>query len=123
MPYVESELSVQEALDRICTHESKFNMYNVSSVGGKPEYTKMTSTVGKKEYSTQLQNMCQTLMADYESQILQFFHSNCKVEDRPKIWSSGQQQICSSIAQICPPDETFTESPEAVTAARTEAEL
>jgi hypothetical protein len=35
----------------------------------------------------------------------------------------GQQQICSGISKICPPDETFTESPEAVTAARTEAEL
>jgi len=87
--YVESELSVQEALDRICSQEGKFNMYNVSSVDGKPEYTKMTSTVGKKEYSSQLQGMCQNLMADFESQIVKFFHSHSKVEDRPKIWSTG----------------------------------
>ena len=87
--YVESELSVQEALDRICSQEGKFNMYNVSSVDGKPEYTKMTSTVGKKEYSSQLQGMCQNLMADFESQIVKFFHSHSKVEDRPKVWSTG----------------------------------
>ena len=86
---MESELSVQEALDRICSQEGKFNMYNVSSVDGKPEYTKMTSTVGKKEYSSQLQGMCQNLMADFESQIIKFFHSHSKVEDRPKIWSTG----------------------------------
>ena len=63
VPYVESELSVQEALDRVCSNEGTFKLYNVTSVDGKPEYTKMTSTVSKKEYATQLSNMCQTLMA------------------------------------------------------------
>lgn len=45
VPYVESELSVQEAIDRICSQKSKFKMYNVTSVDGRPEYTKMSSTV------------------------------------------------------------------------------
>ena len=93
--YVESELSVQEALDRICSQDGKFNMYNVSSVDGKPEYTKMSSTVGKKEYTTQLQNMCQTLMAEHESEIVQFFHKNAKEDARQNIWTTGQKEICS----------------------------
>lgn len=123
VPYVESELSVQEALDRVCSNEGAFKLYNVTSVDGKPEYTKMTSTVSKKEYATQLSNMCQTLMAEHETEMIQFFHKNSKLEDRPTIWSTGQQEICANIANVCPPDETFRESPEAVTAASTEAEL
>jgi len=123
VPYVESELSVQEALDRICGHESKFNMYNVTSVDGQPEYTKMSSTVGKKEYTSQLQGMCQTLMAEHESEIVRFFYKNSKMESRPTIWASGQREICSSISKICPPDEKFTEVLQVKTAARTEAEL
>ena len=95
VPYVESELSVQEALDRICSKEGMFNMYNVSSIDGKPQYMKMSSTVGRKEYSSQLQGMCQTLMADHEAQIVKFFYTNAKEENRPTIWNTGQQHICS----------------------------
>ena len=42
VPYVESELSVQEAIDRICSQKSKFKMYNVTSVDGRPEYVPLS---------------------------------------------------------------------------------
>lgn len=123
VPYVESELSVQEAIDRICSQKSKFKMYNVTSVDGRPEYTKMSTTVGKDEYTSQLEGMCQTLVAEHESDIVNFFFKNAAKESRQNIWTKGQKEICTSIAKICPPDETFKEAMETVDAPRTEAEL
>ena len=59
VPYVESELSVQEAVDRVCTMDHLFDKYNVTSVSGKAEYTRMETSVGNKEYKNQLLAMCQ----------------------------------------------------------------
>jgi len=52
--YQESELSIQEAVDHTCDSEDRFKKFNVTSVGGRPEYTKVQGKVAKTEYKKQL---------------------------------------------------------------------
>uniref|UniRef100_A0A7S0F464 Saposin B-type domain-containing protein n=1 Tax=Hanusia phi TaxID=3032 RepID=A0A7S0F464_9CRYP len=101
VPYIESELSVQEAVDRVCTMDHLFDKYNVTSVGGKPEYTRMEMSVGNKEYKNQLLAMCQSLIAEHEHDIVKFFFDSRTSGSL----QSNKKSICSEIAKICSPTE------------------
>ena len=51
--------------------------------------------VGKDEYTSQLEGMCQTLVAEHESDIVNFFFKNAAKESRQNIWAKGQKEICT----------------------------
>ena len=51
--------------------------------------------VGKDEYTSQLEGMCQTLVAEHESDIVNFFFKNAAKESRQNIWTTGQKEICT----------------------------
>eukprot|EP00960_Hanusia_phi_P047398 758385-Hanusia_phi.AAC.3 len=78
-----------------------FDKYNVTSVGGKPEYTRMEMSVGNKEYKNQLLAMCQSLIAEHEHDIVKFFFDSRTSGSL----QSNKKSICSEIAKICSPTE------------------
>mmetsp|Transcript_37378 Transcript_37378/g.76707 ORF Transcript_37378/g.76707 Transcript_37378/m.76707 type:complete len:203 (-) Transcript_37378:26-634(-) len=100
IPYPESELSVQEAVDRVCSKEERFSHYNVTSVGGKPGYTKQEKRASNKEFKTQLMNMCQTLIAEHEHEIVEFFFKN-----RLSGVQEAEKHICSDVGLFCSKEE------------------
>mmetsp|Transcript_8698 Transcript_8698/g.13767 ORF Transcript_8698/g.13767 Transcript_8698/m.13767 type:complete len:187 (-) Transcript_8698:815-1375(-) len=102
VPYKESQLAVQEAVDRLCGQDHKFEKYNVTSISGKPEYVRGDKKVGNKEYKSQLVGMCQQLIAEHEPEIVKLFHTE---RDSKDLESMARANICSEISPYCSTEE------------------
>ena len=74
VPYVESELAVQEAVDRVC-EEDRYARFNVTAVNGVAQYTPTQNVVDNKDYRKHLSSTCQTLIADFEHDVVHFFYT------------------------------------------------
>lgn len=99
--YVDSELSVQEAVDRVC-EEDRYSRFNVTAVHGVPQYTSTPNIIDNKEYRKHLSGTCQTLIADFEHDIVHFFHSKKGTSE----FQAAERAICTDITKMCTLKET-----------------
>jgi hypothetical protein len=99
--YVDSELAVQEAVDRVC-EEDRYNKFNVTSVNGVPRYSPTPNIVDNKEYRKQLSSTCQSLIADHEHDIVHFFYTKKGTSEI----QAAERAICTDVAKMCNIKET-----------------
>ena len=100
MSYADSELAVQEAVDRVC-EEDRYSQYNVTSVNGVPRYSKTARTIENKEFRKHLSSVCQQLIADHEHDIVHFFYSKKGTSEL----AAAERAICTDITSICSVEE------------------
>jgi hypothetical protein len=99
--YVDSELAVQEAVDRVC-EEDRYSKFNVTSVKGVPRYSPTPNVVDNKEYRKQMSSTCQSLIADFEHDVVHFFYSKKGTSEI----QAAERAICTDIAKMCTVQET-----------------
>mmetsp|Transcript_12083 Transcript_12083/g.33433 ORF Transcript_12083/g.33433 Transcript_12083/m.33433 type:complete len:146 (+) Transcript_12083:322-759(+) len=96
VPYVESELAVQEAVDRVCD-EDRYSKYNVTAVQGVPRYNLTSSVIDNKDHRKYLSSTCQALIADHEHEIVHFFYSKKGTSEM----QAAERAICTDIGKMC----------------------
>ena len=94
--YVDSELAVQEALDRVCD-EHRYSKFNATTVYGVKQYAETPHNIGNKDHMKYLSSTCQKLMADFEHEIVRFFHTKKGTSEI----RAAERAICTDIAKMC----------------------
>lgn len=99
--YVDSELAVQEAVDRVC-EEDRYTRFNVTAINGVAQYTPTPNIIDNKEYRKHLSSTCQTLIADFEHDIVHFFYTKKGTSEI----QAAERAICTDITKLCSLKET-----------------
>ena len=95
--YVESELAVHEALDKAC-EDHHYRNYDYKVVEGSPRYTKQERGVDNKEAKKKLGGTCQSIIADHEKEVFDYFMEKKGNSD---LLVGTEEEICINIAKMC----------------------
>ena len=96
MSYVDSELAVQEAVDRVC-NAGRFQHFNSTSVNGVTLFVELPHHTGNEEDRKELVSTCQNLVADFEDDIVLFFYSKKGTSEI----QAAERAVCTDIARMC----------------------